>query len=274
MVDTPVIFDDGASYERFMGRWSRAVGATFLQWVTPPKGADWLDVGCGTGVLTQLVVDTCEPASVVAVDPAAAQIDHAHKQPVAQRADFRIADAQSLPFSDCAFDVVASALVLNFIPDRPRALAEMRRVARPGGIVAAYVWDFAQGRGTAWPLARGMREVGIEVPRVPGAEDTSIAALQSLLERAGYQDIAVRSIEATQTYPSFDDFWTSQVPPFTPNGKAIAMLSDAKRAELAVAVRALLPISPDGNIVYSAMANAVKARVPVAGRSKGGQEKA
>jgi SAM-dependent methyltransferase len=152
MADTSVIFDDGAAYECFMGRWSRAVGATFLRWVAPPRGAYWLDVGCGTGVFTELVLDTCAPASIVAVDPAAAQIDHARKQAVARRADFRIADAQTLPFPDGAFDVVASALVINFIPDRPRALAEMRRVARPGGTVAGYVWDFAAGRGTAWPF--------------------------------------------------------------------------------------------------------------------------
>jgi ubiquinone/menaquinone biosynthesis C-methylase UbiE len=262
MGDTPVIFDDGVAYERFMGRWSRAAGATFLHWVAPPKGADWLDVGCGTGVFTKLVLDTCAPASVVAVDPAAAQIEHARNQPVAQRADFRIADAQRLPFADGVFDVVASALVINFIPDRPGALAEMRRVARPGGTVAAYVWDFAAGRATAWPLVRGMREIGVEVPRVPGTEDSSIEALRSLFEQAGYRDIAVRSIEVTQSFASFDDFWTLQVTPFTPNGKAIAALSEAERARLAEAVRAVLPVSPDGGIAYSAFANAAKARVP------------
>jgi ubiquinone/menaquinone biosynthesis C-methylase UbiE len=262
MADTSVVFDDGAAYECFMGRWSRAVGATFLRWVAPPRGAYWLDVGCGTGVFTELVLDTCAPASIVAVDPAAAQIDHARKQAVARRADFRIADAQTLPFPDGAFDVVASALVINFIPDRPRALAEMRRVARPGGTVAGYVWDFAAGRGTAWPLVRGMREIGVEVPRVPGTEDSSIEALQSLFERAGCQDVAVRSIEVAQTFSSFDDLWTSQVPPYTPNGKAIASLSEAERARLAEAVRAVLPIRPDGSIIYAAVANAVKARVP------------
>ena len=107
------------------------------------RGARWLDVGCGTGIFTELVLDTCSPAAVFAVDPAEAQIDHACRQPVAQRANFRVADALALPFPDATFDVVASALVINFIPDRPRALSEMRRVARAGGIVAGYVWDFA-----------------------------------------------------------------------------------------------------------------------------------
>ena len=262
LADTLVIFDDGAAYDCFMGRWSRAVGAIFLRWVAPPRGAHWLDVGCGTGVFTEVVLDTCAPASIIAVDPAAAQIDHARKQAVAQRADFRIADAQRLPFPDCAFDVVASALVINFIPDRPRALAEMRRVARPGGTIAAYVWDFAAGRGTAWPLVCGMREIGVEIPRVPGTEDSSIEALQALFERAGCKDVAVRSIEVTRTFSSFDNLWTSQVPPFTPIGKAIASLSEAERTRLAEAVRAVLPISPDGSIAYAALANAIKVRVP------------
>jgi ubiquinone/menaquinone biosynthesis C-methylase UbiE len=262
MSEAQVVFDDATAYERFMGRWSRAVGLPFLEWVAPAKGARWLDVGCGTGVFTELVLDRCAPASVTAVDPAPAQIDHACRQPQAQRAEFRMADAQSLPFPDATFDIVASALVINFIPDRSRAIGEMRRVARRGGTVAGYVWDFAAGRGTAWPLARGMRETGIEVPRVPGTEDSSLEALERLFKQAGYEEIAVRSFEATLGYSSFEDFWTSQVPPFTPNGKVINALSEAARAGLRAAVRAALPIAPDGSLAYSARANAVKARVP------------
>src|SRR5262245_61600689 len=135
------IFNDADAYEHFMGRWSRAVGAVFVGWLAPGKGARWLDIGCGTGAFADLVLDTCAPAAVTGVDPAAAQIDYVCKQPIARRAEFRVADAQSLPFSDGTFDIVASALVLNFIPDRPKALQEMRRVARPRGTVAGYVWD-------------------------------------------------------------------------------------------------------------------------------------
>ena len=262
MADSTVAFDDGAAYERFMGRWSRAVGAVFLDWLAPPKGVRWLDVGCGTGVFTELVLDTRSPAAVVAVDPAAAQIDYARMQPVAQRADFRVADAQALPFPDRSFDVVASALVINFIPDRRRALAEMRRVGRLGGGVAGYVWDFAAERGSGWPLVRGMRRIGVEPPRIPGAEDSSIKALQSLFEQAGLEAIDARSIDVTVAFPDFDDYWRSQTPAFTPNGKLVAALPETDRVRLVEAVRAELPIGPDGSIAYAARANAIKARVP------------
>ena len=131
MVELAHSFDDSAAYERFMGRWSRAAGAVFLDWMAPPTDVRWLDIGCGTGIFTELIFDACSPAAVFAVDPAQAQIDHARRQPVAQRANFRVADAQALPFPDCVFDVVASALVINFIPDRsPGTIRNATRCAQ------------------------------------------------------------------------------------------------------------------------------------------------
>lgn len=136
MAESTQRFDDGAAYERFMGRWSRAVGGDFLRWVGAPQHADWIDVGCGTGIFTQLILDTCAPRTVIGIDPEPAQIEHARRQSFASRADFRVGDAQQLPFDAASFDIVASALVINFVPDRTKALEEMRRVGRPGGIIA------------------------------------------------------------------------------------------------------------------------------------------
>ncbi len=255
-------FDDSAGYERLMGRWSRAIGAVFLEWLAPPSGACWLEVGCGTGIFTALVLDTCSPATLIAVDPSQPQIDHACRQPIARRASFRVADGEALPFPDATFDVVASALVINFIPDRPRALAEMRRVARAGGMVAGFVWDFAVEFSPSGPLRRGMRQFGIDVPALPGTSESTIAALAALFERAGFEAIATRSIEATLPYADFDDFWQAQTPAYSPTTRIIAAMSNSERARLMAVVRAELPVHPDGSTAYSARANAILARVP------------
>ena len=177
-------FDDGEAYEQFMGRWSRELGKAFLAWLQPPEGAHWLDVGCGTGIFTELISDTCAPASVIAVDPSESQIARARKRVARTKAEFRLADAQELPFPDESFDVVASALVMNFVPDKTRAMSEMRRVARPGGLIAACVWDFAAELSPSGPLRRAMRRIGIDAPPVPGTDASGArCACRSVRER-------------------------------------------------------------------------------------------
>jgi ubiquinone/menaquinone biosynthesis C-methylase UbiE len=262
MAEKEIKFDDGPAYERYMGAWSRAVGAIFLDWVAPPKNARWLDLGCGTGAFTSQVLERCAPEGVTAVDPSPDQVEHARRQPAATRADFRVADAQALPFDNNSFDVVASALVINFIPDRPRAIAEMKRVARADGIIAGYVWDFAGVRGVGWPLIRGMRQAGIEPPVTPGTESSTRDALHALFSQAGLQKVETREIEVTRSYPDFEDYWTSQTPKFSPNGRMIAALSEADRSRLKDATRGIAPTGPDGRISYPAWAHAVKARAP------------
>jgi ubiquinone/menaquinone biosynthesis C-methylase UbiE len=254
-------FNDGSAYERFMGRWSRTAGETFLDWIGPSKGARWLDVGCGGGAFTELVLARCSPAAICAVDPAAAQIDFARAQPVAKKAEFRVADAQNLPFPDGSFDIVTSALVLNFIPDRPKALSEMRRVARGGGLVAGYVWDFAGERSVTSPIRRAMERIGMQPPLSAGAADSTLERLDALFQQAGFANIATRPIDIRVTYPDFDDFWRAQTPSFNPLTQAIAAMSEADRTELVNAVKQAVG-SADGSIAYSARANAIKAQAP------------
>jgi ubiquinone/menaquinone biosynthesis C-methylase UbiE len=262
MAEVAHSFDDSAGYERFIGRWGRAAGAVFLDWVAPPADAVWLDVGCGTGLFTELVLDTRSPAAVFAIDRAEAQIQHACGKAVAGRADFKVADAQALPFPDATFDVVASALVINFIPDRAQALSEMRRVARAGGVVAGYVWDFAAELSPSGPFRLALRQVVSDVPVLPGTEESGLDALGSLFACAGFKEIATTSIDVTVSFSDFAAFWAAQTPSYSPTTRLIAAMTSSDRAGVIEAVRASVPARPDGRIEYSARANAIKARVP------------
>jgi SAM-dependent methyltransferase len=254
-------FDDGAAYERFMGRWSRGAGRVFLRWIAPPSGAQWLDVGCGTGSFTELIAEICSPASVIAIDPEPAQINHARNRPVANRARFEVGDAQALAFADGTFDIVASGLVLNFIPDPAQALSEMLRVARRGGTVGGYVWDFAADLSPTWPMRRGLRQLGASIAPTPGAENTGLTALSALFERAGLQGVVTNSVDVTMRFADFDDFWATHTPSFYPIAKMISKLGMSDRTRLIEAVRAEV-VRSDGTVEYSARANAVSGRTP------------
>jgi len=253
-------FDDGVEYERFMGQWSRAVGPTFLEWLEAPANARWLDVGCGTGILTRLIADRCRPAQLCAIDPAPAQVAQAQRQLAGTAIGFQVADASALPHRDGSFDVVAAALVLNFVADRARALAEMRRVARRGGTIAAFVWEFETERSPSGPMRRGLRAVGGEVPAVPGTRAAGLAALQRLFESEGLDAIATRTIEVRVEFPDFESYWSSQMPRYNPITKTIAALAEGDRDRMRSLVRAELAPRLDGSCVVEARANAIKAR--------------
>jgi ubiquinone/menaquinone biosynthesis C-methylase UbiE len=255
---TQLSFDDSAAYERFVGTWGRAAGSMFLQWLNPPKSADWLDVGCGTGLFTELIVKSCAPASVIGIDPAQAQIDYASRKPIAAHASFRTGDAQDLPLQDGTFDIVASALVINFIPDRRRAISEMSRVTRPGGLVGGYIWDFEAELSPSGPFRLALRDLVRDVPPLPGTEDSALAQLRSLFEHAGFVEIATTSFDVTVEFPDFDAFWTAQTPSYAPTTRIIDAMDERRRRQLRQAVRARVQPGENGLIRYSARANAVR----------------
>jgi ubiquinone/menaquinone biosynthesis C-methylase UbiE len=262
MAELKFKFDDSAAYERAIGRWSRAVAPIFLQWLAPQAGARWLDVGCGTGVLTHTLLELSSPAAVIGIDPEAAQISQASQGPAAGRAAFQVADACRLPFADASFDIAAAALVLNFIAERSQAVAEMRRVTRGGGSVAAYVWDFAEELSPSGPLRRAMRRFGMDVPAIPGTAESRIEPLRALFEQTALERIETRTIEVCLAYRDFEDFWQAQTPSYSPVTKIIASMTESERKRLMRTIRTELHAAPGGVIEYFVRANAIKARVP------------
>ena len=249
------------AYEAYVGRWSRRVAPRFLDWLAVPEGMRWLDVGCGTGALSQAILTACAPAEVVGVDPSLPFVAHAATQVPDARASFRRGDAQSLPVDHGPFDAVVSGLDLNFVPDQPAALREMRRAARPGGIVAAYVWDYAEGM----QLMTHFWDAAVDEDPDAGAlrEDLRFATcrpdpLRALFVDAGLVDVAVEEIVVPTVFSGFDDYWSPFLGGQGPAPAYAMSLPSEDRAALRERLRARLPIEDDGSIRLTARAWAVR----------------
>ncbi len=249
---------DGANYERFMGRWSANVAEDFLGWLAQPNGLRWLDVGCGNGAFTEQIVARCAPSEVQGVDPSEGQLAYARSRSGIGNAQFRLGDAQALSFGNAEFDVAAMALVITAVPDQPRAIAEMRRVVRPGGCVAAYIWDVRGGGLPIEPVIAAMRSLGIAFPDLG---DAGLNHLESLWQQAGLASIETRVIRIPITFADIDDFWSTNSAAGTPTGAAISKLSQFEREQLRARIDERISRDAEGRISYSAHANAIKGRV-------------
>ncbi|HEV3159724.1 MAG TPA: class I SAM-dependent methyltransferase [Xanthobacteraceae bacterium] len=257
MNESPNLFADGKAYERLMGRWSKLAGEKFLDWLDAPKNQKWLDVGCGNGAFTEVLIAQCAPAAVIGVDPSEGQLAYARGRTGTKRAEFRVADAQALPFPDKSFDAATMALVIVFIPDPAKAAREMARVVRPGGIVATYMWEFPDGFPLA-PLAAAMKDLGLTPPERPNVEASARDAMRAIWKAAGLSAIESEVIRIRVNFTSFDDFWDSNTVPVGPSGKALSELTHSAREQLKTRLRERLPIAADGSIAYEAFAYAVK----------------
>ena len=262
MTGSEILFSDGAAYERSMGRWSQRVGAAFLDWLGPSQGKDWLDVGCGNGAFTETIIARQNPASINAIDPSQAQIDYARTRPGCAAAQFQSGDAQSLPYDDALFDYSVMALVISFVPDPDKAVAELARVTRPGGAIAAYMWDTAGDGHPANPINTAMRALGLLVPGAPHASSAQIERLREIWQGAGLQSVETHVIPITIIHPDFEDFWTSNIISTGPLGSRLSALSEEETRVLRERLRLDVRHEADGLITFEARANAVKGVAP------------
>ncbi|MEV6106171.1 class I SAM-dependent methyltransferase [Streptomyces sp. NPDC051940] len=253
----------GGAYERYMGRWSRAVAREFVVW-TGERGPRWLDVGCGTGALSAAVVERCRPGLVVGVDRSAGFVAAA-RDGVRGPARFVVGDAMRLPVRDGAFDAAVSGLALNFVPGPDAALAGMARAVRPGGLVAGYVWDYAGGMGLLrhfWDAAAALSPDAVELDEGRRFAWCRPGPLRALWAGAGLVDVAVGEVEVTMVFAGFAELWEPFLAGQGPAPGYAAALPPADRRQLRDLFRAGLPVGPDGSIALSARAWAVRGRRP------------
>lgn len=261
VADQKVRFDDGAAYEQMMGIWSRSVGEIFLDWLAPLPGLRWIDVGCGNGAFTELLVERCAPVEVQGIDPSEGQLAFARSRPASLVAEFRQGDAMALPFPDDRFDAAVMALVLVFVPDPAKGIAEMVRVVSPGGTVAAYMWDMLGGGNPIDPILVQMRAMGLSRPSAPQLEASAMQAMQGLWTGARLEAVETREITVRRTFANFDDFWMTETksPAVAPT---LAAMASGDVEALKSRVRTRLPADTGGRITYGARAHAIKGHLP------------
>jgi len=254
-------WNSGDAYEAYMGRWSRLVARAFLEWIRPNPQVQWLDVGCGTGALTSVICEPCMPTSVIACDPSPSFVEHARATVPDERASFVVAGADALPKRVGGFEMVVSGLVLNFLPKPERALSAMLDRLRPGGTLAAYVWDYAEGMQlltTFWEEAVAENPAAAEADERTRFPLCRAAALEALFKETGLERVQLSALEVPTEFATFEDYWAPFRRGTGPAPSYVAALPIAKRDALKERLRRRLVADGDGTVRLKARALAVR----------------
>ncbi|MBK8899906.1 MAG: class I SAM-dependent methyltransferase [Anaerolineaceae bacterium] len=254
-------WQNGNSYERFMGRWSHLIAREFLRWLAVPPNSKWLDVGCGTGSLTKQILETNRPQSIVSVDASPEFVAFARQMVPDTAVQFRVGLAQSLELEANQFDAAVSGLVLNFVPQPEAAIAEMLRVTKPGGTVGIFLWDYAEGM----EMLRYFWNAAVALDKNAEALDEGVRfplcqrdELESLVDKCGLKQIVGIPIEVVTHFQGFVDYWAPFLGHVGPAPAYVMSLTPKQRQKLEDRVHAALPIREDGSISLVARAWAVK----------------
>jgi len=263
MVEKPNLWGASDAYEAYMGRWSRKVAPLFLEWLDAPSELRWLDVGCGTGVLSMAISGRAGPSGLAGIDPSESFVEEARSR--VPETDFQTGSATDLPFAAAEFDCVVSGLVLNFVPDKPAALTEMVRVARPGATVAAYVWDYAghmQFMRYFFDTAKTLDPASSDFDDGIKAPICRPGPLAETFSSAGLTEVCTSALDITTPFTDFDDYWSPFLGGTGSAPKYCMSIDEGLRNTIRDAVREKLPTGPEGEILLAARAWAVRGRVP------------
>jgi SAM-dependent methyltransferase len=254
-------WNDGAAYESYVGRWSRLIASDFLAWLAAPAHADWLDICCGTGALTQTILALAAPTQIRGIDISPDFVEFARMHTADPRASFAVGDIEALPEPDAVCDVCVSGLAINFVPHPDRAAAELARVVRPGGLVGAYVWDYAGQMQFMRHFWDAVNELRPEAEALDEGKRFTLCApepLRQLFTQTGLRQVESTAIDIPTVFRDFDDYWLPFLGGQGPAPRYVASLDEEQREALRERLRSRLPTASDGSIALIARAWAVK----------------
>jgi SAM-dependent methyltransferase len=257
-------WQSGIAYDRYMGRWSRPLGRKFLDWFAAGPGLSWLDVGCGTGSLTRLILETQRPKEIIAIDSSEEFLAHARASITDSSVHFKLGLAQSPELDSGSMDAIVSGLVLNFVPQPEAAMLEWRRITKSGGGIGAFVWDYADGMQMLryfWDAALALDPKAAELDEAVRFPICREGQLEALVRGAGLRQVEAAPVVIETAFKDFDDYWKPFLGGAGPASAYAMSLNEADRGKFEARLRQALPIAGDGSITLSARAWAAKGMV-------------